>query len=236
MVYEIAGLRIDISAAYAYTQRFCAEYLALDQTSPVDFSVRVSEEEVSKEWDKTPNFSKGYLENICIYRAICRRLPRFRRMLLHCSVLEYDGAGYAFLGESGAGKSTHAALWVQCVFGASILNGDKPIVEYRESGFYAYGTPWNGKENYGKKGCVPLKGLCFLEKATKNAIRLLDRKQTTMRLLKQCLFSQSQEEVDKTLSLVDRLGQMPAYLLECDISEQAVNLAFEKLIGKEYKA
>ena len=106
MIYELAGLRVAINNRCKYTERFCENYLSADQTSPTDLEVAVTNEEFYEEKKQSEGFSDGYIENICLYRAICRKLPVLNRMLLHAAVLEYDGKGYAFLGRSGTGKST----------------------------------------------------------------------------------------------------------------------------------
>ena len=72
---------------------------------------------------------KVEIENICLYRSICMQMPLFGRILMHSSILEYEGKAYAFLGRSGTGKSTHTRLWRE-LFGdrAIMVNDDKPII------------------------------------------------------------------------------------------------------------
>ena len=166
MIYEIAGLRIFINNRCKYTEAFCKAYLSEDQSSPADVTAVVTEEEFRQEKALSENFPDGYIENICLYRCICRQLPVLNRMLLHAAILEYDGNAYAFLGRSGTGKSTHTGLWLKHLQGVRIVNGDKPILQKTENGFLAYGTPWMGKEGLGTNTVAPLKGLCFLEQAT----------------------------------------------------------------------
>ena len=163
MIYDIAGLRISIKNRCRYTEVFCEKYLSADQASPFDLEVSVTSEEFYAEKKLSGAYSDGYIENICLYHAICRQLPKLNRMLLHSAVLEYENCGYAFLGRSGTGKSTHTGLWLKHINGSKIVNGDKPILEYKNGEFIAYGTPWMGKEGLGYNTGVPLKGLCFLE-------------------------------------------------------------------------
>lgn len=236
MIYEIAGLRIDLQNKYEYTDRFCAEYLSDDQTSPAHLSACVSNEEFLQEKMQSPDFSDGYIENICLYRKICLQLPAFKRMLLHCAVLEYQGKGYAFLGKSGTGKSTHARLWKEYLSTPRMINGDKPILEYTRDGFIAHGTPWKGKEGWGNKMFAPLNGLCFLEQAKENSIEKLTPSQASKRVFSQVLLPKDEQNAVATLELVDKLvSTTPAYLLKCDISKQAVNLAVEALTGEEHE-
>ena len=234
MIYDIAGLRMDIRNKYSFTDRFCREYLSSDQTSPVDVVAEVSLEEFLDEKTRSEGFSDGYIENLCIYRQICRQITVKNRFLLHASIVEYKGNAYAFLGRSGTGKSTHSKLWLQYVDGAKILNGDKPILQVTENGVIVYGTPWMGKEQFGYNGVAPLKGLCFLEQAKENSIEKLSVKETVKRIFPQIMHPVEEEYATKTLELVDSLVvSTPAYLLRCDISKEAMEKSFEALTGEK---
>ncbi|MBQ7831269.1 MAG: hypothetical protein IJX30_09425 [Clostridia bacterium] len=235
MVYEIAGLRVRIENKYEYTDAFCKEYLAKEQNLPVDIIAKVTDSEMEAEKQASPNFSDGYIENICLYRSLCLQIPAFKRMLMHCAVLEYEGKGYAFLGKSGTGKSTHTKLWKRYLKTPTMINGDKPILEETENGFIAYGTPWRGKEGWGTNASAPLCGLCFLEQAKENSIRKLTPSEVSGRLFQQILMPNEESAAIATLELTDKLiMQTPAYLLRCDISEEAVKLSFEALTGLKY--
>ena len=109
MIYEIADLRIRIENRCSFTTEFCKEYFfQIDGT--FDLSAKVSKAAFAEEKRLSPGYSDGYIENICLYREICMQLPRFDRFLLHAAVLSFAGEGYAFLGRSGVGKSTHTEI------------------------------------------------------------------------------------------------------------------------------
>lgn len=235
MIYEIADLRIRIKNRCSFTTKFCEEYLAEDQDLPCDLSAEATEAAFAEEKQASPEYSDGYIENICIYRDICLQLPKFDRFLMHAAVVEYEGAAYAFLGRSGAGKSTHTALWLKYLPGAEILNGDKPVLRLENGRIYACGTPWMGKEGRGKKGKAPLKALCFLEQASENSLRSLRSGELSTRVFRQLLLPSDEENAARTLELADALvSSVPAYLLACDISEEAVRLSFQAMTGKAY--
>lgn len=236
MIYEIAGLRVKIENQYDFTTKFCREYLAEDQVSPVDIVAKVTPEEFSAERATSEEFSDGYIENICLYRSLCNQIPVLGRMLLHAAVLEYDGKGYAFLGRSGTGKSTHTRLWKKYLGSPRMINGDKPILQYLGDGFLVHGTPWRGKEAWGIRSSAPLCGLCFLEQAKENSIRRLTPSEVSARLFGQILLPEEEENVVSTLDLADKLiATTPAYLLKCDISKEAVKLSFEQLTGLSFE-
>ncbi len=234
MIYDIAGLRMDIRNKYSFTDRFCREYLSSDQTSPADIVAQVSYEDFLDEKGRSKGFSDGYIENLCIYRQICRQITVRNRFLLHSSIVEYKGNAYAFLGRSGTGKSTHSKLWLQYVDGAKILNGDKPILHATEKGVIVYGTPWMGKEQFGYNGEAPLKGLCFLEQAPENEIVKLSVKDTVKHIFPQVMHPVEEEYATKTLELIDKLVLgTPSYLLRCTISKEAAKKSFEVLTGEK---
>ena len=235
MIYEIAGMRISINNRCKYTEAFCKAYLSEDQSSPADVTAVVTEEEFRQEKALSENFPDGYIENICLYRCICRQLPVLNRMLLHAAILEYDGNAYAFLGRSGTGKSTHTGLWLKHLQGVRIVNGDKPILQKTENGFLAYGTPWMGKEGLGTNTVAPLKGLCFLEQAKENTIVRLTPAQAASRIFQQVLLPEEEDNAARTLELIDDMvSNIPCYLLKCTISEEAVKASFEALTGNSY--
>lgn len=235
MIYEIAGLRVLIKNRCKFTEVFCEKYLSKDQDGGWDIQSSVTDEEFFEEKKASPNFPDGYIENICIYRNICRQMPAKNRMLLHSAVLEYEGNAYAFLGRSGTGKSTHTGLWLKNIEGTKILNGDKPILEIQGDKVFAYGTPWMGKESFGYNGRAQLKGICFLEQAKTNEIVKLSTAESATRIFTQILLPEDEDNATKTLELTDKfVTNVPAYLLKCDISEDAVKKSFEALTGKNY--
>ncbi len=235
MIYEIANLRIFIDNKFDFTTKFCQAYLSEDQLSPVRLTARATEEDIQKEREASQGFSDGYLENICIYRDLCLQLPTLDRFLMHAAILEYEGEGYAFLGRSGAGKSTHTGLWLKYLEGAKIVNGDKPIVSFDGKTFTAHGTPWMGKERRGCNASVPLKGICFIEQAKENSIQKLTPAETAMRLFSQLLLPTDEANAARTLEIADKLVELvPAYVLYCDISENAVKTSYEALANKNY--
>lgn len=235
MIYDIAGLRVLIKNKHPYTTKFCKAYLSDNQDAPEDVVASVTEAEFTEEKNISPEFTDGYIENICLYRSLCKQLPTLNRFLLHASILEYDGKAYAFLGRSGTGKSTHTKLWLRFIKNVCVLNGDKPILEYSNGQFFAHGTPWQGKENWGYKGKAPLNGLCFLEQAKENSITKLSVSETSSRIFQQILLPQDAENALATLSLIDKLiATVPVYLLKCDISQEAVKHSFEALTKEKF--
>lgn len=69
----------------------------------------------------------------------------FQTILFHASCIGYNGYAYPFTAESGTGKSTHTAMWMECVEGAQLINDDNPIIRIINGKPTLYGSPWSGK-------------------------------------------------------------------------------------------
>ena len=142
---RIAELNVMIKNRYGYVERLCKNYM-IDGCSEEDADIIAfaTDEQIDAELEiAETKASRAYAEGICIYRNLCRELPKkFDAYLFHSALIEYEGRGYAFAAQSGTGKSTHIAIW-QKVFGdrVRIINGDKPIFRYKDGRFIAYGTP-----------------------------------------------------------------------------------------------
>jgi hypothetical protein len=95
-------------------------------------------------------------------------LGRGRGVELHaCGVVDHDGQGVIFCGQSGAGKSTTGRLW-QAAGGRRapvVLSDDRIIVREEQGTLFMYGTPWHGEAALARAARVPCKGLLLLEQA-----------------------------------------------------------------------
>lgn len=91
--------------------------------------------------------------------------------MLHASVIMKDGKGYAFLGSSGTGKSTHSKIWLKNIPGTELLNDDNPAIRLMSDGtIHIFGTPWSGKTDCYKNIEAELVGFVVLKQAKENKI------------------------------------------------------------------
>ncbi|MGH9372057.1 MAG: hypothetical protein ACRD15_11055 [Vicinamibacterales bacterium] len=73
-------------------------------------------------------------------------LGQGRGLEIHaCGLIDASGDGYLFVGQSGAGKSTMARLWLG-ERGTVILSDDRVVLRTERDGLWMYGTPWHGDE------------------------------------------------------------------------------------------
>ncbi|MEE0868112.1 MAG: hypothetical protein UIL37_07435 [Clostridia bacterium] len=152
-------------------------------------------------------------------------------MLMHCAAVSVDNEAYLFTAVSGTGKTTHINLWREkfkdrCF----VVNGDKPIIRRIDGKFYVCGTPFMGKENYGTNKMVPIKAICILERGKQNEIKKIAPHEAISTILVQTLRTNDMEEMEKMLSLSDKLlSAVPFYKLKCNMDIEAAEVAYEAM-------
>ena len=229
---RIAELNIGIKSRYPETEKYCREYM-VGQKVP-DFVVEPSEEEVRQEMKLTPVIrDPGEAEFICVYRQIGYRLLDYDAMIMHAVVMDLDGTGIAILAPSGTGKSTLALHILDRYEGkARIINGDKPIVRFSGNKLYAYGTPWNGKEEFGCNDRVELKKLCFLERGETDEVRRADEKETAELLFRQLLIPGETEQVIRFMDLSERILDVTEwYQIRCTEHDSAATTTTQGVLN-----
>ena len=155
----------------------------------------------------------------------------YNGLMLHASAAALGGRAYLFSGPCGRGKSTHTRLWQQ-TFGEAVqvFNDDKPALRRLDGRWYAYGTPWCGKDGINKNEKWPLAGICFLKQAKQNRIQRLTPAKALPLLLGQTLHRLSPENMNLLLTHVDRLlREVPVYELENTPTESAARLSYETM-------
>ena len=223
-VISLAGVRVGIDNRYPFIERQCRAFLCDGEAA---FVVRASSDDILEE-SNHGEFSDAYCESICLYRQICEKIADYNVFLMHSSIVEVDGFAYAFCAKSGVGKSTHTRLWLKNIPNARVLNGDKPLLKLEDDGTVtAYGTPWNGKENWGENISAPLKAICFLERGAENSIRPAAEDEIIARLSHQLYLRGARESVNRRLMMMDGLvNAVPYYVLACTISDEAALLSY----------
>jgi hypothetical protein len=163
--------------------------------------------------------------NVILRYVNLQMLRRFDAMVVHAGALVYRGKAWLFTAPPGTGKSTHLRLWLETMGEeARILNGDKPFLRLTEQGLTVYGSPWQGKENYGFPGAYPLGGIYLLRRGTENAVAPLSANEALMPLLDATFFAELGMERVKVLELFNAAcARVPVAELRCTISHRAVD-------------
>lgn len=227
---KIAGISIQLDNRYPDLEEFCRGY---ETEEPAQMFLQVTQEEIEAERScQIYEFEDGYLEMVCIYRKMALQMLQHNVFILHASVIELDGEGYAFLAPSGTGKTTQTRLWMEH-FGqrARIINGDKPMirVENRDGQwrFIAYGTPWCGKEGFNCNDSVALKALYILERAERPQCIPAPQEYAIDHIFRQLLLPEDMTQMDRLLEMIDHLIEsVPCYVLRCNMEEESVHEAY----------
>ena len=222
---KIADLPIAIDNKYSHVARLAADYLTDEE--PL-FTVSATDSEIEAERQVSEgDFPPSYLEAVVIYRRIAEQLPSYGAVVLHGAVLNFEGSAYAFTAKSGVGKTTHTRLWLRR-FGDRVhyLNGDKPIVRFIDGTPYAYGTPWCGKEGYGRNERAPLRGIAFLERGEKNFASPADPDEVMMSLVTQVYIPRGGASALLAMGICDRiLSSVRLVRLKCNMDEEAAEVS-----------
>lgn len=228
---KIADIPIQLDNQYPDLESLCRGY---ETAEPARMYLRVTQEEIEQERSsQTYDFSNGYLETVCLYRKMALEMLQHDVFILHASVMEVDGQGYAFLAPSGTGKTTQTRLWLKHFADrARVINGDKPMIRVVPHGdswqFVAYGTPWCGKENMGCNASVPLKALFLLERSVVPSCEPASQEYCVDRIFHQLLMPRQPEQMERLLAMADHLVEtVPSFVLRCDMTENSVIAAFE---------
>lgn len=155
--------------------------------------------------------------------AIMTHLSTRGGLMLHTSLVDYQGKGILFVGPSGIGKTTQAELWMK-YRDAIIINGDMALVGEKDGVFTGYGCPWHGSSPYCENRQVPLSGIIVLEQAKENTLKRLHGVAMIERMMRNIFLPHwCQKGADAAMETVDHLlSTVPVYLLKCRPDEEAV--------------
>ncbi len=227
--YIIAGIKTGIiSRTGGIIETQARPYLCDFEGNP-DIVAAVSDAFIDSKRASYPHLSRFDCEYMWTGEQYCRQLLNFDGFMLHASGVVYKGRAYLFSAPSGTGKSTHTQLWCK-TFGddAYIINDDKPVIRMQEGRVLVFGTPWSGKTDLNRNEGVPLQGICFLERDTKNHIAQISTGEALFRILNQTIRPAEAENMEKLLGVLDKvLSAVNVYKMGCNISEEAVRVAFE---------
>jgi hypothetical protein len=226
MLCRIADLVTEVPAVGDLVSR-CSEYLC-DGDAGADIVIRTE--------SFRPDSWRGLSGDKYIYcetgSHFFFQLLKFKGLMLHASAVELDGKAYLFSAPSGTGKSTHTRLW-QSTFGenARVFNDDKPALRFIDGVWYAYGSPWCGKDGININMKAPVAGICFLKQAPENRIRRLGKVEAAQNLIWQTMHRfKHVENLDLMLSHVENLVErIPVFELENRPEPEAALLSYNTM-------
>lgn len=170
--------------------------------------VSVSEAEVERQLPLyEPGSTAAEVEHMELCLRACDALLPYERTLFHGVAFIWRGQAWLLTALSGTGKSTHYVQWKRlCGSGVSIINGDKPVLDFSEEGITVHPSPWRGKENMGSMRSAPLGGIIMLKQGQENAMRRVEPKEAVAEMFMQFLFTRSTPlDVQRVCALEERL-------------------------------
>ncbi len=241
---QIAGLVAQVQPLFASTQEYCRPYLTdLDPEVFIDvteedlaISQVMLENEALEEGIRVRKFPNPFLERYSIMRKFSRELLNRDTILLHGSTVGVDGYAYLFTAPCRTGKSTHTRFWRE-VFGsrAVMVNDDKPFLKITSSGVFACGSPWSGKHGLDTNICLPLKGICILQRGAVNQISLANPEDCMAELKHQCFVSEDAADRGKAYALVECLAQqVPLWQMTCTKDPEAAMVSYLAMSGGDF--
>ena len=225
---KLADISVGIDNKYPFMEALAKDFLT--EEAP-DITLLVTDDEIERERGSAKE-SREYLESIAIYSKLAERLPEYDAFVFHAATLNFSGDALAFTAKSGVGKTTHTRLWIDTLGKERVhyLNGDKPIIRFVGDLPYVFGTPYRGKEGYGRNECAPLRAITFVERGDTNTAELLSRDDAVMRLAGQVYMPRSPIAAVKTLCLIDKLvSSVQLVLLHCTPDKGAVEAAYRAI-------
>ena len=233
MILSLAGLNIEVKNRYAYLDELVKGYTT--ESEKIDFSVSATDEDIEAERvEFDVEYSKGYLESIAIYRKIAERLPEFDAFVFHGAVISDGERAYAITANSGVGKTTHLRLWKKA-YGDSVyvLNGDKPILRLIDGEVFVSGTPWRGKEGYGRPGMQPLSAVGLLKRAKEPLATLISPKSATLQFASHVYLPKDGRQTLRAFSTLSTvLSKVKFYEIEANMDVESALVSYKALTNK----
>lgn len=238
---NLAGINIAVRSLFDEVYDYCRDYLT---ERPADITVTVTPDdllyerklnvcEAQIEGIQVVDYTDSYLETLAVYRKIVTKMLEFDTFLMHGAVVAVGDKAWLFTAPSGTGKTTHINLWLKNIPGSYVVNGDKPLIHIGDE-CTVYGTPWAGKERMNRNVGVNLCGIVVLNRGLKNHIEKVPMNQILPVLIQQSYRPKTRVELEKTLSLLNRLGRkIPMYQLYCNMNDEAALTAYNVLSGAE---
>lgn len=228
MIYEIAGLKVEMEPEYGRLMQQSKSY----RSSGIPL-ITVKPDPYDEEHVVMDNPSEEEREYICCGAKFCREIVHFGRFFLHASAVVYEGEAYLFSGSSGTGKSTHTSLWRKMLRGSYILNDDKPVILPDEDKITVWGTPFAGKTDLQVNAGVPLKGICFLKQGSINQIEQVSESAALALILNNTYRPRDAAGMNRLLDMVERVVKnCRIYEMSCTIEPEAAEIAYSVMKGK----
>lgn len=231
---SIAGLVIEINTVSLSTSLLCYDFICGGNP---DLSVCVTNQDVEHEREQDKEYNKklntGSYESIAVYRKIVDAVIPRNLFLIHGAAIGIKNKAILFTAPSKTGKTTHIKKWLKNVDGAYAINGDKPLIQMKESGATVCGTPWAGSEQYCMDIQVPLAAIVIMERNEKNEIDEIAFTEAYPFLLQQTYIPKERDKAKRVLAYINQLnGRVRFFRFRFNnFAEDCLQVAYDAIIG-----
>lgn len=175
-----------------------------------------------------------YTRNLLELLGLEGFLLHFEGLILHSSLIAWEGRGILFCAPSGTGKSTQAALWEQYM-GSRTLNGDRAGIRCEHGIWKAWGLPFAGTSGIYRNESVPICAVVLLQQGRDNTIGPVRPPEAFKRMLPECSAQRWDAGFMDRLAgiLTGLVSSVPVYQLECRPDLDAVRLLRDTILKEE---
>lgn len=233
---SVAGHSFAIHTLYTDTYSLCRDYICEGPgEKEINITVKDIEIEQKEAINQGTNLRCAYLETLAVYRKIAETMLDDDTFLMHGAVVGINNHAYMFTAASGTGKTTHVKKWIKKLKNSYVVNGDKPLIKLTDNEVIACGTPWCGKERWGKNCMVPLRAIVLMERGENNTINEITFGQALTGLLQQTYVFSDFDKKKKVLMLLSRMnGKIKFYKFSCNnMKEDSFSVAYKALTEGE---
>lgn len=228
MIYEIAGLKVEMNPKFDRLKRQSEAYLSSGE--PI---FRINPNLYAG--PSLRNRTEEDREYIYSGAAFCREIIPYGRFFLHASAVVLEGEAYLFSAPSGMGKSTHTALWLKRFQDSYILNDDKPVIFPENERVTVWGTPFAGKTDLQVNRGVPLRAVCFLKQGNENSITRIDSERAIALTLNNTYRPKNSDNMKLLLDMIGRVVETAdIFEMSCTDDPKAAEMSYNAMKGKRF--
>lgn len=165
--------------------------------------------------------------------ALERRLIQKDALILHCAYIQYNDSAILFSAPSETGKTTQANLWKKYK-NAPTVNGDRSLLQKDDDVWTAKGWPVCGTSEISNNQNLPIRCIVMLSQSKdgKNHVEKMRISDAFRMIYSQItLNGWNSSFVNHGIDLISILvEEVPVYHLTCTISEEAVDILYNRLM------
>lgn len=228
-IINIAQLHMSYEFANSSTHLLFTDYLT--ENNYADIVITLSQSELSNIKESK---HKDSVEFYYILDHLCNTFLKFNRVFYHGVALRLFDKTYLITASSGVGKTTqYKNLKIIDPDHVTIINGDKPILQFVDNSILLYSSPWMGKEKLGINTLSKLDGIIVLSQNNKNLIRQLKHEEAIVPLMMHFLYHPDNlDDIKRVCEMTESLiGQIPIWFFENTGTIESSKLLYNTLIN-----